>query len=157
MPKHETRKRAVAVNYVAILRNWREIDPKVLVGFASSITVTGVITAGASLGWDVPTWAAGAIVAGVYGLTAYWTKTKIPVADDSGLSAQQALAAAAAVDAGVDLAGGDVEGAVAGAFHAAGYTLDEHGNVVGGPEDGPAVIVQPSPSDVPPAQNTLAP
>lgn len=114
---------------VDILRPWSKIDPKVIAGFASSVTVGGIVTAANFAGWDIPVPVASAIVILVYGLTAYWTKTRIPVADDSGLTARQTVIAEHAVNVGVDMADSDFYAAAQGAFEAAGIALDKDGSV----------------------------
>lgn len=149
MADHKSK--AVTTNYVAILRSWREIDPKVIVGAASSVTVGAIVSAGSAVGWDVPTWLAAAIVIAVYFVASYWTKTKIPVADDSGLTAQQAAIAVGATSVGVELSEDDVKGAIREAFKTAGVALDENDEVID--KSHPLIAGD----EQPPAQNTLAP
>lgn len=113
-----------------ILRDWKDIDPKVIAGFASSVTVGAIITAGAAVGIDVPVWLASAIVIAVYFAASYWTKTKVPVADNSGLSAQNRALAEAASTVGDELEEGDLRSALSAAFVAAGHRLNDKGEVI---------------------------
>jgi hypothetical protein len=146
MAEHE---KVVATNYVAILRNWKEVDPKVWAGLAGSVTVGGIVTVGATLGLTIPNWVAFLIVALVTFVASYLTKTKIPVPDDSGLTAQQAAAISKVAESGDELADADYQAAAAAAFAAAGIALDDSGKVV----DTSHPLVQASP----PEENTLAP
>lgn len=130
MAEHEKTRTSMSLS---ITRAWNDIDPKVIVGAASSITVGAVVSAGALVGWDVPVPLAAAIVIVVYFVASYLTRSKVPVADDSGLTAQQAAVAASAASAGDALADEDWQQLAVDAFHAAGLALDPDG-VVEDPE-----------------------
>lgn len=130
MAKHETTTAAKGTTSRAIIRPLTEIDPKVLAGFASSISVGAIITAGKAVGLAIPTWLALLIVILVYLVTAYITKTRIPVPDDSGLTVQQAALVNGASAVGAELSEEDYRAAAQAAFEAAGIALDDGGKAI---------------------------
>ncbi len=132
MSKHE-------LATVPIERPWSKIDPKVIVGAVSSLTVGGVVSVGAAVGLTIPTWVAALVVIVAYFVASYLTKTRIPVANNAGLSAEYVDAGNAAAAAGAEAAEGDLNDAIAKAFHSAGYILDADGNVIGERQDKPTV------------------
>jgi hypothetical protein len=146
MAKHETK---TGTTFRSLVRDWRDIDPKVIAGLASSITVSAIITAGAAVGVAVPNWVAFVIVIAVTFGASYLTKSRVQIADDSGLTAQQAAIAAHVAAAGDALGDEDLQAAAREAFAAAGIALDDDGLVVD--------TSHPLVADKAPDENQLAP
>lgn len=126
MAKHEEKTTGAMM---PLFRPLLDIEPKLVAGLASSVTVGAIITAGQQLGLAIPSWLAVLIVIGVYLLAGYLTRSRIPVPIDSGLTAQQVALVGGASAVGAELGDGDLRAAAEAAFAAVGIPVDDDGNV----------------------------